>query len=315
VSREDLEAELIKAALTFWYRISMATISHESSSPEPDFPDIPPTPWERLVKSPLKYFTYLALRFRSSIIGKPAHLNPIRIVCISDSHNYVTDVPPGDVLIHAGDMTGTGSLKELQEAASWLQSLPHQYKLVIGGNHDEALATPEKALINWGDVKYLEDEATVLKFASGRVLNVYGSPLSVNCGPFPFQYLRNEDVWQDKIPKETDILITHGPPGNHLDLRDGLGCRFLAKELKKVRPDLHVFGHVHWGHGQENVVLDEFEEVYQRIMSGNGNWMDFGRLILRLRPAQGSAVTKLVNPALVNGDASKLIHEATSFIF
>lgn len=36
-----------------------------------------------------------------------------RIVCISDTHNCTVKLPPGDVLIHAGDITNQGSYSEV----------------------------------------------------------------------------------------------------------------------------------------------------------------------------------------------------------
>jgi hypothetical protein len=44
--------------------------------------------------------------------------SPIAIVCISD-----TSVPDGDILIHARDLTQSGSFKELQTALTWLPAL------------------------------------------------------------------------------------------------------------------------------------------------------------------------------------------------
>lgn len=42
----------------------------------------------------------------------------LRVVCISDSHNdnASSSIPDGDILIHAGDMTDTGTVAELQSA-------------------------------------------------------------------------------------------------------------------------------------------------------------------------------------------------------
>ena len=64
-----------------------------------------------------------------------------RIVCISDTHNFHhdVDVPDGDILIHAGDFTLTGSLGEVVEFNEWLGTLDHPYKIIIAGNHDRCL--------------------------------------------------------------------------------------------------------------------------------------------------------------------------------
>lgn len=40
----------------------------------------------------------------------------MKFVCVSDTHNRLDriDFPPGDALIHAGDLTGRGSLDEIE---------------------------------------------------------------------------------------------------------------------------------------------------------------------------------------------------------
>ena len=39
-------------------------------------------------------------------------------------------------MIHAGDFTRCGHLKEVKEFNSWLGTLPHKHKIVIAGNHE-----------------------------------------------------------------------------------------------------------------------------------------------------------------------------------
>ena len=61
--------------------------------------------------------------------------DPIRIVCISDTHNddCSAKLPNGDILIHAGDMTDGGTMEELQKAYNWISKLPHKLKIVVAG--------------------------------------------------------------------------------------------------------------------------------------------------------------------------------------
>ena len=51
------------------------------------------------------------------------------------------------------------------------------------------------------------------------------------------------------------MLITHGPPFGSLDkaniLSAHLGCEELTKAVVRIKPKLHVFGHVHGGYGRE----------------------------------------------------------------
>jgi 3',5'-cyclic AMP phosphodiesterase CpdA len=56
-----------------------------------------------------------------------------RIVCISDTHNQTPKLPPGDVLIHAGDLTNQGSYSELKKTVEWLEKTDYEAKIVVAG--------------------------------------------------------------------------------------------------------------------------------------------------------------------------------------
>ncbi|RHY13288.1 hypothetical protein DYB25_007347, partial [Aphanomyces astaci] len=74
----------------------------------------------------------------------PARKEPgdLRVVFISDTHSLHDDLPPiphGDVLVHGGDFTDTGDRDEVRYVLAFnafLGTLPHRYKIVIGGNHE-----------------------------------------------------------------------------------------------------------------------------------------------------------------------------------
>jgi len=58
-------------------------------------------------------------------------------------------------------------------------------------------------------------------------------------------------IWA-KIPKNLDILITHGPPFGILDrtIRGvTAGCSKLLEAVQLKAPRIHVFGHIHEGYG------------------------------------------------------------------
>lgn len=73
-------------------------------------------------------------------LNPPAYRKKVRIVCVSDTHNSSPldgqfKVPPGDVLIHAGDMTNQGSHSELTKAVEWIGKCEHEVKIVIAGTY------------------------------------------------------------------------------------------------------------------------------------------------------------------------------------
>ena len=55
-----------------------------------------------------------------------------RFVCISDTHSRTfNNVPDGAVLLHAGDLTNTGTVKDFQKTMEWLYNLPHKIKMSV----------------------------------------------------------------------------------------------------------------------------------------------------------------------------------------
>ena len=43
----------------------------------------------------------------------------MKIIAISDTHNFTPDLPIGDILIHVGDMTMTGTQEEVHKQIIW----------------------------------------------------------------------------------------------------------------------------------------------------------------------------------------------------
>jgi len=176
----------------------------------------------------------------------------IRIVCMSDLHNIDLSykVPAGDILIVAGDICSVGIEDEIKDFDEFLALQNHSAKLVIAGNHDFVFEdyTPENAkkLLKHGI--YLEDDCVDI-----YGIKFWGSPWQPSFGGWAFNVQRRHklaEVWA-KIPSDTDVLVTHSPQHGILDAVNGdhVGCKDLANTLQRVRPKLHVFGHIHQGYG------------------------------------------------------------------
>lgn len=180
----------------------------------------------------------------------------MRIVCISDTHlRHNFSVPEGDVLVHAGDGTGSGSWKEVAKWLGWVSFQPHPHKLVVAGNHDfmfEQLPELVPGLMPQG-VTYLQDSGIDIDG-----VRFWGSPWQPAFNDWAFNLPRGQALAErwSHIPDDTEVLVTHGPPFGILDQLPGtpgdhVGCEDLLERvwhLPCLR--LHVFGHIHHSYGQ-----------------------------------------------------------------
>jgi len=189
----------------------------------------------------------------------------MKVVCFSDPHGMhrQIEVPDGDLLICAGDITGWDKLEEIYDFSDWLSELPHKYKIVIAGNHDGCLekAGCELSSIYLSDAIYLENNFCFIEHGD-KAYKIWGSPITPRFMDWYFMKDRGEEingVWA-QIHEDTDILITHGPAWGILDevrpawKKGHLGCEGLAKRIEKL-PNLkaHVFGHIHDAFGVKAV--------------------------------------------------------------
>ena len=171
------------------------------------------------------------------------------ITFISDTHDLHDRLKliAGTVLIHAGDITEYGTEEEVVEFMYWFSRQPFTYKIFIAGNHDLFLEeyTPSKRKkVIPSNVIHLQNSGIELKG-----LKVWGSPVTPYFLGMAFNARRGQEikkVW-NKIPADTNILITHGPPAGILD--NGVGDEELGYLIDKIRPAIHCFGHAHGQNG------------------------------------------------------------------
>jgi len=192
------------------------------------------------------------------------------IDCISDLHGFYPKLKGGDLLIIAGDLTSRDTCQDYEEFDSWLQKQSYKKKIVIGGNHDnfmeqgckfpfsdyDADAREEKP---WAD--YLCDSGTEFEG-----LKIWGSPwtrtfkgMNPKCKAFTFDTQKELSTKWKLIPDDIDILVTHSPSYGIFDevknfysgKIENVGSISLAKNIIfRVRPKLHIFGHIHEHGGQ-----------------------------------------------------------------
>lgn len=179
----------------------------------------------------------------------------MKIAFISDTHSKHAEVnlPQADMIIHAGDISSRGRPAEVIEFLNWFSALPYQHKIFVGGNHDFMLERNEKEFL-----RMLPDNCTYLRNEGITIegIHIWGSPVTPWFFDWAFNRRRGSDIkrYWDRIPPETDILITHGPPYGILDKTaqgDHAGCEELMDAIKRVSPGIHVFGHIHEAYGKE----------------------------------------------------------------
>jgi len=201
--------------------------------------------------------------------------NILKIVIISDTHSghNQLQLPPGDILIHCGDFSKSRTklnTKEYTDFLAWFTSQQHRTKVLIAGNRDDFMHTEvchkyrgrsleeiekvQDLFTKNKDIIYLLDSG-YKHSEHGVSLNIWGSPWTRLYGKegkaFQVSTQELKQKW-DLIPEDTNILITHGPPLGFCDqnlAKHHSGCPELLKTVNKVKPQVHMFGHIHEGYG------------------------------------------------------------------
>jgi len=186
------------------------------------------------------------------------------IVHLSDTHNkhhLLKNLPKADIIIHSGDISVSGSEREIMEFIEWFGKLPYKYKIFVAGNHDDCLFG--------ANIEGIPNNCFYLCNSSITIEGVkfYGTPMfmeDIISG--------NYDNNIQQIPNDTNILITHQPPYCILDSSANInyGDSVLLQTVLKIQPKYHLFGHVHDAYGIEKIdnttfvnaaILDEHYEL------------------------------------------------------
>lgn len=169
----------------------------------------------------------------------------MRVCAISDTHGKHSEVfiEPCDLLIHAGDISGRGAPYEYDNFFNWFLKQPAKHKILIAGNHDFDLHTYSKP----PEVNYLHHSYTMVEG-----YKIFGSPYTPKFFNWAYMYdvaTAGDAIWRD-IPRDTELLITHGPPFKIGDYAsEHAGCPELRLKVQEIKPLVHIFGHIHEGAG------------------------------------------------------------------
>lgn len=179
----------------------------------------------------------------------------MKIICIADTHNKheLLVIPPGDVIIHAGDFTEAGTREETMNFLSWFSGLPHPNKILVAGNHDFFLEKNSGFIdqIIPPNIHYLMNSGISI-----NNVNFWGAPFTPGNGSWAFNVASSNEILKhwNLIPSNTHFLITHSPPFMILDELDNkrhIGCEKLLQRIRLLKIPYHIFGHNHNDYGIE----------------------------------------------------------------
>jgi Icc-related predicted phosphoesterase len=175
-------------------------------------------------------------------------MSEVFIDVLSDLHGYSHNFTlQGDILLLCGDITAADRECQYEEFEEWLDELEYKCVLIIGGNHDNKLQ--EGYEFKSDKVHYLCDSGYTFEG-----LNFWGTPWTATfqrqnryCKAFSIKDESERLKHFEKIPGNTDVLISHSPPFGKLDFccNGRKGCVALEGVVNRVRPKMHVFGHIH----------------------------------------------------------------------
>lgn len=172
----------------------------------------------------------------------------MKLVAISDTHLYRPLIPDGDILIHAGDICAYGSEGEFKSEILWLSRHKHKYKIYVPGNHDRWVERYEEEA--WEFCAKVGIDMLVDTFAVIRDIRFYGCPHTPVFMNWAYMQDDNQRFQHWAKPPMTDVLITHGPPYGVFDSCPlPAGCSYLKDAVQRIKPELHVIGHIHEGFG------------------------------------------------------------------
>lgn len=198
----------------------------------------------------------------------------MRVVAISDVHgkwNKLT-IPPCNVLVSTGDYSFRGEKHMVKDFHTWLNKQPADHIISVQGNHEvwveqnfeEAKLLAEKCCPK---VHFIGDHGTVvidgIKFHGSAITPWFYNWAWNRAKTLEEAQMRQikyiKDEW-DKIPIDTNILLTHGPVYGILDqvpmqtnnFDSHVGCQHLFNRLMQLENcKIHICGHIHYSYGSK----------------------------------------------------------------
>lgn len=114
-------------------------------------------------------------------------MGKIIVDLLSDTHNRHNhcECAGGDIILHAGDISGHGDAKEIFPFIDWYSTQKYKHKILVPGNHDFGFEN------SWEICKkYADARGVILLNDSGVTvegIKIWGSPVSALVPRLGFQ--------------------------------------------------------------------------------------------------------------------------------
>lgn len=208
----------------------------------------------------------------------------MKICATSDLHGILPEIKdPCELVLICGDIIPLRMQRNIPQSekwlkttfADWVKSLPCEAVVMVGGNHDFAIANMYRDFFKQNTLlrtptngKLLLLENTIYKHISseGKIYTIWGTPFCKPFGNWAFMYEPETLVKAyETIPEYCDIVITHDAPQLcglgviHQGFQEGVdaGNSWLAQEIFRKHPRYVFCGHIHSGEHQ----LQEFDDI------------------------------------------------------
>lgn len=196
----------------------------------------------------------------------------MKIAVTSDLHGFLPEIEPCELVLICGDIMPLRMQRNIPQSESWLKgefaewinSLHCGLVLMVGGNHDFALANmyrdplKQRAILEEPTnhtLHMLDNEALSIYDDNGKQYTVWGTPYCKIFGNWAYMYEPETLIEAyTTMPENCDIVISHDAPRlcglgkiyQSVDQFDA-GNPWLAEEMLRKHPKYTFCGHIHSG--------------------------------------------------------------------
>lgn len=206
----------------------------------------------------------------------------MKICATSDLHGILPEIEPCELVLICGDIMPLRMQRNIPQSekwlkttfADWVKSLPCEAVVMVGGNHDFAIANmyqqplKQNAILRTptnGKLVLLENNTYTHISNSGKTYTIWGTPFCKIFGNWAFMY--EPETLKEAyatMPEYCDIVLSHDAPQicglgvihqrmNRVDA----GNSWLADEMLRKHPRYTFCGHIHSGEHE----LQSFDDM------------------------------------------------------